>query len=243
LGTRYGDTLSVAGLGPVELTLAALAQLEGWRAHLVGFLDHLGSGVLVMSVAGRVLHETPTLARMLADEPERERVRRALVDVAQCIGACAHHRCGEVSHARAAGASAAHEERTATARYRLWGSYVGPGLLAPVGAVLAVLERVLPQPLSNTQLHERFGLTRRELEVAHLADRGASALEIARALGISPHTARHHLERVRGKMGVHRIGEAAARLRDASPPSLTGSPIRESILPRARPARSASHSP
>lgn len=243
MGTRYGDTLSIAGLGPVELTLAALAQLEGWRAHLVGFLDHLGSGVLVMSVGGRVLHETPMLARMLADDPERERVRRALVDIARCIGTCAHHRCADVPPTHGTVAPAAHEERTAAARYRLWGSYVGPGLLAPVGAVLAVLERVLPQPLSNAQLREHFGLTRRELEVAHLADRGASALEIARALGISPHTARHHLERVRGKLGAHRIGEAAARLRDASPLPLTGSPTRESIPPPARSARSASRSP
>jgi DNA-binding CsgD family transcriptional regulator len=161
-----------------------------------------------------VLHETPTLTRMLADDPERERLHRALVGLAQCIGACAHHRCGDAMHAHSTGMPAAHEERTATARYRLWGSYVGPGLLAPVGAVLAVLERVLPQPLSSAQLRERFGLTRRELEVAHLAGRGASALEIARALGISPHTARHHLERVRVKVGAHRIGEAAAKLRE-----------------------------
>jgi DNA-binding CsgD family transcriptional regulator len=200
----------------MQLALGAVAQLEEWRAHLVSFLDQLASGVLVTSSAGRVLHETPTLARMLAEDPERDRLRCALVRIAQCIGACAHHSPVEaVTHMHGAGTLATScEERTAAARYRIWGSYLGPGLLAPAGSVLAVLERVLPQPLSNTQLHERFGLTRRELEVAHLAGRGASALEIARALGISPHTARHHLERVRVKVGAHRIGEAAAKLRE-----------------------------
>jgi DNA-binding CsgD family transcriptional regulator len=238
-----GDTLSVAGLITEGLALGALAQLEEWRAHLTAFLDHLSSGVLVVSVGGRVLHETPMLARMLADDPERDRLRRALLDAAYRIGAGAHHRCGAALPPAPFGARATHEERTATARYRLWGSYVGAGLLAPAGTVIAVLERVLPQPLSDAQLRDRFGLTRRELEVAHLVGRGASALEIAHALGISTHTARHHLERVRSKLGSHRIGETAARIRDAQAEPLTGSPAPESAPPRAPRARAAIRSP
>jgi DNA-binding CsgD family transcriptional regulator len=213
--TGHGDTRSATGLASLELALATLAQLEEWRAHLVCFLDALASGVLVTSVAGRVLHETPALTRTLADDPERDRLRGTLVRIAQRIGACAYHRCnGASAHVPMAGASTVHEERTAAACYRLWGSYVGPGLLAPAATVLAVLERVHPQPLSNAQIAERFGLTPRELEVARLADRGASARAIACALDISTHTARHHLERVRGKLGAHRIGEAAAKLRE-----------------------------
>jgi DNA-binding CsgD family transcriptional regulator len=59
----------------------------------------------------------------------------------------------------------------------------------------------------------RFGLTGRELEVAHLLAEGRSNAAIARTLSISPHTARHHTQRVLGKLGVHSRAEAGARLR------------------------------
>ena len=39
--------------------------------------------------------------------------------------------------------------------------------------------------------------------------------EIATALGVSPHTARTHVERVRRKLGVARRTEVAARIADA----------------------------
>ena len=45
-------------------------------------------------------------------------------------------------------------------------------------------------------------LTRRELEVARLIASGAPNKEVAARLGISCHTARHHTERVYGKLRV-----------------------------------------
>jgi DNA-binding CsgD family transcriptional regulator len=47
-----------------------------------------------------------------------------------------------------------------------------------------------------------FGLTQREAEVASALAERKSSSEIARALGISPHTARRHAERVLDKLGV-----------------------------------------
>lgn len=48
-----------------------------------------------------------------------------------------------------------------------------------------------------------YGLTPRQAEVAQLLARGASNSEIADRLGISPHTARHHAQRVLEKVGTH----------------------------------------
>jgi DNA-binding CsgD family transcriptional regulator len=57
----------------------------------------------------------------------------------------------------------------------------------------------------------RAGLTRQEATVATLLAARQSNAEIAAALGISPHTARTHAERVRHKLGVaRRTGVAAA---------------------------------
>src|SRR5918997_197761 len=62
-------------------------------------------------------------------------------------------------------------------------------------------------------LRDRYGLTRRELEVATLLAQGRTNTAIANTLHISPHTARHHTQRVLGKLGVHSRAAAGAKLR------------------------------
>jgi DNA-binding CsgD family transcriptional regulator len=70
-----------------------------------------------------------------------------------------------------------------------------------------------PPPSAATHLQLEYGMTPREVEVALLLAEGCSNLTVARRLGISPHTARHHTQRVLGKLGVHSRAEAGARLR------------------------------
>jgi DNA-binding CsgD family transcriptional regulator len=48
----------------------------------------------------------------------------------------------------------------------------------------------------------RFGLTRREAQIARLLARRATNREIANELEVSPHTVRHHVERIFAKLGV-----------------------------------------
>jgi DNA-binding NarL/FixJ family response regulator len=67
--------------------------------------------------------------------------------------------------------------------------------------------------VSHRDLKERFGLTRREIEVAQLLAKGQSNQAIARELGISAHTARHHTQRILSKLEVHSRGEAGAKIR------------------------------
>jgi len=65
----------------------------------------------------------------------------------------------------------------------------------------------------RSRLEEAYGMTPREAEVASLLAEGLSNNVLARRLGISPHTARHHTQRVLGKLGVHSRAEAGAILR------------------------------
>src|SRR5919108_1208323 len=53
------------------------------------------------------------------------------------------------------------------------------------------------------QLQKALGFTAREAQVAVLLSKGRSNLAIAKALGISTHTARHHTQRVLTKLRVH----------------------------------------
>jgi DNA-binding NarL/FixJ family response regulator len=66
---------------------------------------------------------------------------------------------------------------------------------------------------SAQRLQHAYGLTARESEVAALLKHGLSNVAVAQRLGISPHTARHHTQRVLVKLGVHSRAAAAARLR------------------------------
>ena len=59
----------------------------------------------------------------------------------------------------------------------------------------------------------QYGFTGREVEVARLLAEGRRNTAIAATLGISPHTARHHTQRVLAKLGVHSRAEAGAKLR------------------------------
>jgi len=58
-------------------------------------------------------------------------------------------------------------------------------------------------------------VSRRELEVARLIDRGLTNKQIARTLGIEPATVKNHVHNLCDKLRVHRRGAAAARLRAA----------------------------
>lgn len=60
---------------------------------------------------------------------------------------------------------------------------------------------------------EGFGLTPRQWDVARLLARGVSNADIAATLGISPHTARRHTERVLRKLEVNSRAQVATKVR------------------------------
>jgi DNA-binding CsgD family transcriptional regulator len=70
-----------------------------------------------------------------------------------------------------------------------------------------------PSAVAVSNLQQHYGMTPREVEVALLLAEGCSNSTVAQRLGISPHTARHHTQRVLVKLGVRSRAEAGARLR------------------------------
>lgn len=71
-----------------------------------------------------------------------------------------------------------------------------------VAAILVTVDRQPAPPPDPETLRDVFGLTRRQAAVAALLAAGLNNAEVARALTISPHTARHHTEKVLQKLGV-----------------------------------------
>jgi DNA-binding CsgD family transcriptional regulator len=81
------------------------------------------------------------------------------------------------------------------------------------GALLSLLLPALKLGVTMRLAHDqetatpltlaRFGLTRREAQIARLLARRATNREIADELDVSPHTVRHHVERIFAKLGVN----------------------------------------
>jgi DNA-binding NarL/FixJ family response regulator len=99
------------------------------------------------------------------------------------------------------------EMRTHRARLR------GDGHEPALDGIMRVNGRAPQLAPPAVNLHIEYGMTPREIEVALLLCEGCSNRTIAHRLAISPHTARHHTQRVLIKLGVHSRAEAGARLR------------------------------
>src|SRR5579862_6674411 len=169
------------------------------RAEFLRVLDAMREGLMLVEASGRVLHETPAIARILADEWERDRVRIAMLACARSLNQ-ARRACGS-------------ELRTAHHRYRIRGSYAGEEL-AGSSTVLVAIERVGPALApDDSALKLRFGLTPREIQVTRLLAAGRRNDDVAASLQISPHTARRHTERVLAKLGASSRAAVGALLR------------------------------
>jgi DNA-binding CsgD family transcriptional regulator len=71
------------------------------------------------------------------------------------------------------------------------------------------------QPASAAPRARWHGLSRREEEILACLCRGATNIDIAATLGVSPHTVKNHLQRIFRKIGVNNRTQAAAQYNDA----------------------------
>ncbi len=101
---------------------------------------------------------------------------------------------------------------TADASHRLQASYYGIDLFGCGPSVLVSLEVPTSDPLSDQVLHQRFGLSKQQARITRFLVQGQSNTEIADRLSISPHTARHHTERILQKLGIHSRAEVPSRV-------------------------------
>jgi DNA-binding CsgD family transcriptional regulator/PAS domain-containing protein len=183
------------------------------ESALAATLDAAGEALLVVAPDGRTLHRSAALVRLLSADPERDAVLRELDAAALALRAHAAARRGPLADGGPLLArGAARAVATGAARYTVRASFASELVWGTPGTVLVAVdaERALPAPAA---LPGTLGLTRREAEVARLLAERLSNAEVAAALGVSAHTARHHTERVMHKLGVGTRAEVAARLR------------------------------
>jgi DNA-binding CsgD family transcriptional regulator len=191
-----------------------LAGLNGTRGGptLSEFIDALPDAAALCTASGELLHESPSLVRLLATEPLAWRVRSAITASARALVGTGALEATK-STASPVDAPVAFEVRGARTRYAVRGSLLAltPALARDAMTIVTVFA-ALPSTLSDADLQDRFALTAREVEVARLLAVGRSAREVAAALGISYFTARHHIEHLLVKLGVRTRAAVAAAI-------------------------------
>ena len=192
----------VAALLPAfAASMGALARLGNARLAIAVMLDALDDGAVVFDPGGRkILARNAAMAALSRSEPDTAGLERRIL---QSVVAAA--RQAEASHDRplpeTTPLSGGWRSRGGTP-YRIRAVRLPAGVLAAGEAVLVLVQRVGPPVPEPVDLMRRFGLTRREAEVAHRLAYGRSDREIATELGLSPHTVRHHAEAIFIKAGV-----------------------------------------
>ncbi|HEU4455425.1 MAG TPA: helix-turn-helix transcriptional regulator [Longimicrobium sp.] len=173
-------------------------------------LDLLREGLAFFDLSERPVHVNAMLRRLLTEQPDAEEIRREIRRFTESLGALARHLPVHDEEGLLA-ELAVRDFRTSEGSYLLRGSYVHPDD-GGEGMLLVALEPAGAEFLSAELLQSRYNLTSREVRVARLVTLGHTDAEIAAQLCISLHTARHHTEHLRQKLGVRSRGEVAAHV-------------------------------
>jgi DNA-binding CsgD family transcriptional regulator len=202
---------SRSGIAPLRLGAGSPStpSLAQQGAMVIRALDLLREGVAFFDLGEQPVHANAMLHRILAEQPDAEEIRREIRRFTESLGALVRRHVHDDDGSPAE--LAVRDFRTFEGSYLLRGSYVrmddgGEGML------LVALEPAGAEFLSEALLQSRYGLTSREVRVARLVTLGHSDAEIAAQLCISLHTARHHTEHLRQKLGVRSRGEVAAHV-------------------------------
>ena len=176
-------------------------RMAAHRTELAHLFDGIDRPLMVFDCDGQLLQQNPAMTTLLDRERKPARFEVEIRSIARAVRALVRG-----DHATGSGindcAPLSSDVQTTTANYHITGSILGSDLLAPKPLIAVAVGRSTRAQLTHSELQLRYGLTRRETETARLlaARRGNS--EIARVLGMSAHTARHHTEKILLKLGV-----------------------------------------
>lgn len=210
-GARFGNRALLL-LRLLRPAFAAAVQLQrrqsSSREDLSRTVDGLDEGILFCATSGEVLHRTPMLRQMIATDSEATFLERELVSVAERLR---RQTTPERDTAPAVRTLVQHTH-TRCAGYRIRATLVRGEQFGREWIIAVILERNSPALPTPKLIRDLFGLSQKEAQVALLLAEGKSNEEVARGLGISPHTARHHTERVLLRLGIRSRAQVPSKL-------------------------------
>ena len=205
------DLMVLHLLGPAfQAGVSASLESSLRRAALPRMLDDLGMALALFDSAGRVLHRTATLERLLESGEAPSRLRSLVMDLG---GLAARRQTRFPPHGDFAPDPLTRQVGTDRERYAARAFSIADAFASNAASVVVSLEQLHAGPFTDEALRDRYRLTPREIEVARLLYRGVRNEGIADALRISARTAEHHTQRVLKKLQAHSRAQVAARLR------------------------------
>ena len=201
---RTAPILEVA-LPAFRAGLETLYRTRGLRVDFSRLLDQVSDGFLLVDRRGHIVYQNHALQRILAADPQaqliraalemivrRVRIKPALEEVVTLLGAT--------------------DVVTPRATYEVIPTVPGPDLRQlGVELLIQVVQRTALPP-SCDLLHERFGLTARETDVARCLVHGLSYKAVAQKLGLSIDTVRSHIRSIYAKLDVRSVAGAVSRV-------------------------------
>ena len=184
-------------------------ELGGFQDRFLAMVDALPHGIRLCDPSGRIAHQNPVLSALLADSAIRQALTVALDDITHRMRTDPIHGGLDPSHALTTVISVP----AGMLRVRGSRATLEPHMRGWILLATEPISRSLPSPAT---VAAAFRLTRQQSRVALMLGAGASNAEIASALGISPHTARHHTESVVLRLGINSRGLVRSRLESAS---------------------------
>lgn len=173
-----------------------LALASRRRQRFRESLDLLEEGVALVR-DGAEVYRNRALRKLLSAEESEDELTDAIAACAGGLRRALAKRAG-----RGSDLESSTEVATRTNRYRITATHLEGGRGDVPATALVVVRPAAPPLPDEERLRDRYGLTPRQAEVATLLARGHSNREIADRLTISPHTARHHAQRVLEKTGA-----------------------------------------
>lgn len=184
-------------------------RLSSDRSLLASVLDASGKRLLLCDDRGKPVHSSAALEATLRADPDRNAIERGLREVARSVAELGSR--DPVIAAGALGRTGERVVRTGRGAYRLSASIAGESGPPPRG-VMVLVEPSFREPRSDAEIRETYRLTAQEIRIARALGEGLPNDEVARALGISPHTARRHTEHVLDKLGIASRAQVAERI-------------------------------
>jgi DNA-binding NarL/FixJ family response regulator len=166
--------------------------LERKPSIVLRLLDAIPVGIGVLLPNGHQLYQNAGLRELCRVEPQARRIGAAMRLTAHYAGTSDSGGAGWCTR----------DLRGAESRYRVTAFLVRSAGIHRQDVRLVLVERLMTASLDDAALRARYGLTTRELAVAHRLVEGESTKDIAAHFGVSIHTVRRHIEHIMGKLGV-----------------------------------------
>jgi DNA-binding CsgD family transcriptional regulator len=194
-----------------EAGVHAAARLLHERDTLARVIDHLNEAIAIFDPSATLIHRNHALRRMMGIDGVEATLAREVERLARHVSPLLNS-LRRVDEPGVPDCRLVRDVSIGPNHFKIRASLLAANAVGTDSAIMITVDKVGLELLGDLELRERYDLTRREAETARLVAKGYTNERLAARLGISVPTARHHVEAVLLKLGIHSRGEVASAI-------------------------------